>query len=88
MQRIMNRILAKERHNGVEVYLDDIVIHTKAKGKHEDLIKTVIEKLKKNSLKINKNKIQYMQGEIKVLGVTVDGKEKIMDILKIDEVEK
>ncbi len=45
MQRIMNKILTAERHNGVEVYLDDIIIYTKTKEEHEELLIKTMAKL-------------------------------------------
>lgn len=45
LQRIMNRILGDFIRKGVEVYLDDIVIHAASREDHDKLISMVFSKL-------------------------------------------
>lgn len=84
-QRIMNEILCEKRGNGIEIYLDDVIIHTKTMEDHEKLVKWVLNKFKENNLKVNKKKIQYGSEEVKLLGLTINGKEKIPLEQKKDE---
>lgn len=64
MQRVMNSIFAGIRGKGVEVYMDDIVVHSKEKGDHDILLIEVIRRLKKNNMKLNPSKIQFAEYEI------------------------
>ena len=43
MQRVMNEIFNDSRGNAVLIYLDDILIYTKNRAEHIELIDKVIE---------------------------------------------
>jgi hypothetical protein len=61
MQRTMNNILDDLRGRGVEVYMDDVVIHSKEDKEHDILLEKVLERFKRYGLRINQGKIQYKQ---------------------------
>jgi hypothetical protein len=61
MQRTMNNILDGLRGRGVEVYMDDVVIHSKEDKEHDILLEKVLERFKRYGLRINQGKIQYKQ---------------------------
>ncbi|KAF9758257.1 Retrovirus-related Pol polyprotein from transposon gypsy [Nosema granulosis] len=73
MQKTMNGILEEFRGKGVEVYMDDVVIHAKDGTKHDDLFLGVMQRFKEAGLKVNPGKIQYRKDEVELLGVTIDG---------------
>ncbi len=52
----MNIILKDVINNGVNVYLDDIVIHTKTRNEHMKLVRKVLQRLKERNLVINQKK--------------------------------
>ena len=83
MQKTMNKILEGIRGNGVEVYMDDIVIHGNSSDKHDKLLIDVLERFKENGLRINERKIQFKKEEVELLGVTVNGWE-----MKPSEIKK
>lgn len=56
-QRVMNKILGNMIGKGVEVYMDDIVIHAKEHKVNDKLLDEVLRKLRENNLKVSKNKI-------------------------------
>jgi hypothetical protein len=76
-QRIMNKILKDELGKGVEAYLDDVVVHASTIEEHDKILKKVLEKLRKNNTRVNKEKLQFGVEEVKLLGVTINGKEQI-----------
>ncbi|KAF9762689.1 Retrovirus-related Pol polyprotein from transposon 17.6 [Nosema granulosis] len=69
----MDRILQEWRGDGVDVYMDDIVIHAKDGQKHDELFNRVLERFAEKELKINPKKIQFRKREVELLGVTIDG---------------
>jgi len=62
---------------GVEVYLDDVVIHAKTVEEHNRLLVNVLRCLQENNMRVNKEKMQLGLEEVKLLGVTINGKEQI-----------
>lgn len=58
LQRVMNQILGDLKNKGFEVYMDDIIIHTKTHQEHNALLTEVLKRLKVNKMRINKEKIQ------------------------------
>jgi Reverse transcriptase (RNA-dependent DNA polymerase) len=88
LQRTMNRILDDLRGRGVEVYLDDIIIHSRDHKNHDSLLEEILKRFKENKMRINPKKIQYKQGEVKLLGVVIDGKtQKPLEIKKNEALE-
>ncbi|KAF9760811.1 Retrovirus-related Pol polyprotein from transposon opus, partial [Nosema granulosis] len=75
MQRVMNRVLDELRGKGVEVYMDDIVVHAKDYEVHDRVLESVIRKFKESGLRVNPKKIQYKLDEVKLLGVTINGED-------------
>lgn len=53
---------------GVEIYIDDILIHGKTKEEHDRRLKQVFEKAKICNIKFNLNKCKFGMKEIKYLG--------------------
>ncbi|KAF9758286.1 Transposon Tf2-9 polyprotein [Nosema granulosis] len=72
----MNNILEEFRGKGVEIYMDDIVIHAKEDRVHDEIFMKVIMKFKERGLKVNPDKIQYRKKKVELLGVSIDGYNK------------
>jgi len=85
LQRIMNEILGELRGKGVEVYIDDIVIHANERKEHDRLVEEVIKRLSENKMRVNQDKIQWAKQEIRLLGVTINGKEQEASEIKRNE---
>lgn len=85
LQRVINKVLEGELGKGVEAYLDDIIIHANTLSEHNKLLQIVLDKLIKNNLKINLEKIQLAKSEVKLLGVYVNGTELKPSESKINE---
>ncbi len=79
--RIMYQILGDL--NYVEIYLDDITIHSQNFEKHLIHISEVFRRLKEAKLKINRNKCEWFSSSIKLLGHIVSDKGIAMDQAKV-----
>lgn len=75
LQRVMNNIFEDLLGEGVEVYMDDVVIHAVTKRRHDELFEEVLKRFKKHKMKLNISKIQYCKKEVKLLGVTLNGED-------------
>ncbi|KAF9761669.1 Polyprotein P3 [Nosema granulosis] len=73
MQRVTNNVLDEYRGKGLEVYMDDIVIHAKDTNVHDELLERVIRKFMQCGLRVNPKKIQYKLNEVILLGVKING---------------
>ena len=85
LQRVMSQILGFMKGKGVEVYMDDIIVHAKGIIEHNRLLEEVLKQLKNNNMRINKDKIQLGKKEIKLLGVKVDGEKQMPEEIKKNE---
>ncbi len=71
-QDYINKILAEKLNVFMIVYLDDILIYTKSKGKeHMEAVWWVLEQLWKYLLYANLKKYQFHQEEVRFLGYIV-----------------
>ena len=68
--RIMFQVLGDLSY--VEIYLDDITIHSPTVEKHLQDIKEVLQRLKNVSLKINLKKCNWFQKSIQILGHIIE----------------
>ena len=53
---------------GVSVYLDDLLIHAEDKQKHNEILKTVLSKIRAHNLSLNMKKCSFYQGSVFFLG--------------------
>lgn len=67
-QRLMNTILGPLIGNGVQVYLDDVLVYTKDISEHRELLRTVISTLQNAGLKLNISKCSFGLKELTFLG--------------------
>ena len=68
-QRVMQRILGDL--DFVEVYLDDVVIHSRTPDEHVDHLRTALDRIKKFNLRLNNEKCQFGKKEIEFLGFSI-----------------
>ena len=84
--RIMQRVLGDLPF--VQVYIDDVIVHSKNLREHLDNIKQVIERLSEASLKINIEKCTWFRTELKILGHIIGNNEVKMDMEKIKVIKE
>ncbi|KAF9750338.1 Retrovirus-related Pol polyprotein from transposon, partial [Nosema granulosis] len=85
LQRVMDKIFEDYRGKGIEIYMDDIVIHSESRKGHDKLVEEVFRILERNSMKINEDKIQLCKESVMVLGVTLNGQEITPSEIKKNE---
>ena len=84
--RLMTQILGDLPN--VEIYLDDITIHSKTYELHLIHLKEVFNRLKNVNLKINPTKCTWFQKEVKILGHVISENKIQMDPAKIETVKQ
>lgn len=70
-QRVMSALLAN--HDGVLVYLDDVVIYATTFEEHMQRLSAVLTTLGAHGLRLNMAKCKWLRRQTIVLGLTVDG---------------
>ena len=58
---------------GVEMYQDDILIHTPTIKHHDEIMLLVLERLKKAGVKLNQEKCELRKAGLEFLGHMIDG---------------
>jgi hypothetical protein len=80
----------------VTIYMDDIAIHTRCKegetesdhlARHHDLVRQVLDRLRKNDLHLNPEKCTFEQDHLDFLGVQVAKGVVEMEQAKVDKVK-
>jgi Reverse transcriptase (RNA-dependent DNA polymerase) len=67
-QRFINHVLGEVIWDGIEVYIDDIVLHTKSSESQKKLLRKVREILERNKLELNKEKCKIKKKRMEFLG--------------------
>lgn len=68
-QSAMEKILAGV--NGVLIYLDDILVHGKSKAEHDEILKTVLERLAQHGVRLNDSKCKFGRKSVTFLGFQI-----------------
>lgn len=88
MQKIMNKLFDDLIGKSVMVYMDDIFIFSENEIDHYKAVDKVIKRLDQAKLRVNPSKIQFCQSEVKLLGMPVDGKERMTISVKKEKAIK
>lgn len=59
---------------GVEIYIDDILIHGKTQEEHDERLEKVFQIARKYNIKFNKKKCSFSKGEVNYLGYKFSSK--------------
>lgn len=73
---------------GVEIYIDDILIHGKTKEEHDDRLKEVMELARKNNVKFNLEKCKFGMKEVTYLGYKFSEKGIMIDEEKLKPIKE
>ncbi|KAF9762731.1 Retrovirus-related Pol polyprotein from transposon [Nosema granulosis] len=87
-QRAMDNVFRKENRRFVIPYLDDIVIFSKTRKKHEATLKVVLGKIRAAGLSLNRKKCKFFKKEITILGHVVTKGRIKADPEKIEAIRK
>ncbi len=67
-QRLMNKILRPYIGKFVEVYLDDVIIHSRSKEEHIKHVRAVLQKIREANLKLKPSKYKWFKQELTFVG--------------------
>jgi hypothetical protein len=70
-QREMRRVLRDRLHKGVEVFIDDIIIHSSDEAEHMELLRWVFQRLRDEHYYAHPEKCEFMLSEVSFLGHVV-----------------
>lgn len=87
-QYFMNDIFDGMLQKNVIVYLDDILIHTRADENHDEAVKEVLQRLRDHHLVANPKKCSFGVSEIDFLGHTISTEGIKMDPSKIKSIRE
>jgi hypothetical protein len=82
-QSLMNSIFSDLIDRGVLVYIDDILVYTKDRGAHDELLKEVFIRLRRHGLKANPRKCFLFQPQVEFLGHVINEEGVQMDASKV-----
>ncbi len=66
-QRIINQMLEKYIGKICHVYLDDIIVYEDSEKQHDTNFNKILRTLQENKVKINLQKLQFEQKQVKLL---------------------
>jgi hypothetical protein len=85
--RLMNEVLKDFIEKFVIVYLEDILIFSKAEAEHLKHLIAVMKRIQQEKLLINVNKSSFMRTELIYLGFVIFANELKMDPKKVDAIK-
>ena len=87
-QRVMNNVFFKLLDKGILVYLDDILIYSRTKEEHVQLLREVFALLKENQLYIKETKCALFLEHVEFLGHVISAQGVSVEQGKIQAVQK
>jgi hypothetical protein len=85
-QALMNHLFGEYLGKQMDVYLDDIIIYLDLLQEHVEYIKTVLKVLDWEKLYLSQKKIQFLCGDVKILGCIMGDDGIQIDPEKVDSV--
>ena len=73
-QRVMQQILNPVRNHNILIYIDDILVMSETFDEHLDLVRKVLQLLRKHGIKIKVNKCEFFRCEVNFLGHVISHK--------------
>src|SRR5690349_5342791 len=67
-QRLVDKVLAGLIDRGVYTYIDDILIYSRTKEEHVDLVRQLLERLRAAGLRVSLERSSWCSAEVSYLG--------------------
>lgn len=87
-QRMMNNVLSGLTGSRCFVFLDDVVLYASSLEEHDLKLREVFERMRKNTLKLQPDKCEFLRREVNYLGHVISENGVKPDPRKIEAVEK
>lgn len=87
-QREMRRVLRDRLHKGVEVFIDDVIVHSHDESEHVELLKWVLQRLRDEHYYAHPEKCQFLSDQMSFLGHVVNAEGIAMQQHKIAAVKE
>lgn len=84
----MNSVFHNKLEELLIIYIDDILIYSKLAKEHVEHIKYVLQKLKENTLYVNKTKSEFAQMKMDFLGHVLSLKNIRLDLKKVPAIKE
>eukprot|EP00918_Siedleckia_nematoides_P094693 GHVU01207878.1.p1 GENE.GHVU01207878.1~~GHVU01207878.1.p1 ORF type:complete len:1355 (+),score=235.70 GHVU01207878.1:302-4366(+) len=72
LQRLMNKIFKEFRLQGIDCFIDDIIIYAKTFHEHNELLHVALRELRDEGLTLNRDKVRIAFPRVKYLGFILD----------------
>ena len=72
-QSMINNRFRDMLDKGMVAFMDDIIIHTKIREKHDEIVLEVLKRLQDNRLCIAPDKCEWAKHQVEFLGYMVSG---------------
>jgi hypothetical protein len=83
---LMNGVFCKYLDKFVQVFIDDILIYSQMKEKHDEHLRLVLQCLRENKLYGKLSKCSLFQSRIHYLGHIISGEGIIVDPTKVEAI--
>ena len=87
-QREMRRVLKDKLNKGVEVFIDDVIVHSSNEDDHIELLKWVMQRLRDEHYYAHPEKCEFMLNEVSFLGHVVNAAGIAMQKHKVSAVKE
>lgn len=84
MQNAVNLLFGDLLNNGINIYLDDIIVYSRTFDEHIALLKEIFSRLRKHNFKLKVEKSKFLMKRIEYLGFIIDENGCLPNPIKID----
>lgn len=87
-QEVAQQALGELLHNGVLVYVDDVIVFTKTIDDHVELLDKILSRFEALNLKFNPEKCTFLSKQCKFLGFLISNEGIMIDKQKVESINE